>query len=135
LEQALNKTSASFAKPQNIPFSDNGDTINAQAFLPESRKEYYPKNFRGEKFQLFSEVQTLIFLRQIWRTVLSSISKSPLEESNLSFLLIGNSRSMSPMSFAGIEDKRMYPQTPTDGTKVLRIYGSMIFGGLEIKSF
>ena len=37
--------------------------------------------------------------------------------------------------FAGVEDKRMYPQTSTDPSKVMVIKGSIIFGGLEIKSF
>ena len=37
--------------------------------------------------------------------------------------------------FAGTEDKRFYPQTHTDPAKVLIIRGSMVFGGLEIKSF
>lgn len=38
--------------------------------------------------------------------------------------------------FAGVEDKRMYHQpTQQAETKVLKIYGSVIFGGIEIKSF
>lgn len=37
--------------------------------------------------------------------------------------------------FAGIEDKRMYLQTPADPAKVLVIKGTIVFGGLEIKSF
>jgi predicted membrane protein len=37
--------------------------------------------------------------------------------------------------FAGIEDKRMYPQAKPDPTNVLMIKGSVIFGGLEITSY
>lgn len=36
---------------------------------------------------------------------------------------------------AGIEDKRLYRQSEVDGTKVLIIRGTILFGGLEIKSF
>ena len=37
--------------------------------------------------------------------------------------------------FAGIEDKRMYPQITPDLSKILMIRGTILFGGLEIKSF
>lgn len=37
--------------------------------------------------------------------------------------------------FAGVEDKRMYPQHSEEQPKVLRITGTVLFGGLEIKSF
>lgn len=37
--------------------------------------------------------------------------------------------------FAGVEDKRMYQPVPNTETKVLKLYGSVIFGGIEIKSF
>ena len=37
--------------------------------------------------------------------------------------------------FAGVEDKRIYPQTTADPGKVLLIKGTVIFGGLEIKSY
>ncbi|TVP51592.1 MAG: hypothetical protein EA341_05010 [Mongoliibacter sp.] len=37
--------------------------------------------------------------------------------------------------FAGVEDKRMYQPVPSGETKTLKIYGSVIFGGIEIKSF
>lgn len=37
--------------------------------------------------------------------------------------------------FAGVEDKRMYPQTKDETVKTLTISGTVLFGGLEIKSF
>ncbi|EPA00234.1 hypothetical protein A33Q_0105 [Indibacter alkaliphilus LW1] len=37
--------------------------------------------------------------------------------------------------FAGVEDKRMFQPVTSGETKTLRIYGSVIFGGVEIKSF
>lgn len=36
---------------------------------------------------------------------------------------------------AGIEDKRLYRQSEVDNSKVLIIRGTILFGGLEIKSF
>jgi hypothetical protein len=36
---------------------------------------------------------------------------------------------------AGIEDKRLYRQSEVDPSKVLIIRGTILFGGLEIKSF
>lgn len=38
-------------------------------------------------------------------------------------------------TFAGVEDKRIYPSTGQDPTKTLYIRGNVTFGGLEIKSF
>lgn len=37
--------------------------------------------------------------------------------------------------FAGVEDKRPFPQAGVDKSKVLKIRGAVSFGGLEIKSY
>ena len=43
--------------------------------------------------------------------------------------------SMGTVFAAGVEDKRFYNPAGVDPNKVLKIYGSVVFGGLEIKSF
>lgn len=126
---------ATFAKPQNISFTDNGDTINAQALFTGIQKRVLSKNFQGGKVSaIFGG--TDIDLSQ------ADLADGAILNVEVAF---GGVKLIVPPHwelqmnvtniFAGIEDKRMYPQTPTDGSKVLRIYGSIIFGGLEIKSF
>lgn len=128
-------TNATFAKPQSIPYSDTGDTINAQALFTGIQKRVLSKNFKGGKISAIFGGTDL------------DLSQADLADGAIINVEVafGGVKLIVPPHwelqinvtniFAGIEDKRMYPQTPTDGTKVLRIYGSIIFGGLEIKSF
>lgn len=127
--------SQNFAKPQAISFTDNGDTINAQALFTGIQKRVMSKNFQGGKISaIFGG--TDIDLSQ------ADLADGAIINVEVAF---GGVKLIVPPHwdlqmnvtniFAGIEDKRMYPQTATDGTKVLKIYGSIIFGGLEIKSF
>ena len=127
--------SQNFAKPQSISFTDNGDTINAQALFTGIQKRVLSKNFQGGKISaIFGG--TDIDLSQ------ADLADGAIINVEVAF---GGVKLIVPPHwdlqinvtniFAGIEDKRMYPPTPNDGTKVLRIYGSIIFGGLEIKSF
>lgn len=128
-------TNTNFPKPESIPFSDNGDTINAQALFTGIQKRVLSKNFMGGK------------VSAIFGGTDVDLSQADLADGAIINIEVafGGVKLVVPPHwdlqinvtnvFAGIEDKRMYPQTPTDGTKVLRIYGSVIFGGLEIKSF
>jgi predicted membrane protein len=129
------QTNAGFAKPESIPFTNNGDTINAQALFTGIQKRVLSKNFMGGKISaIFGG--TDIDLSQ------ADLADGAIINIEVAF---GGVKLIVPPHwdlqinvtnvFAGIEDKRMYPQTATDGGKVLRIYGSIIFGGLEIKSF
>lgn len=129
------QNNATFAKPKSIPFTDNGDTINVQALFTGIQKRVLSKNFMGGKVSaIFGG--TDIDLSQ------ADLADGAIINVEVAF---GGVKLIVPPHwdlqmnvtniFAGIEDKRMYPQSSTDGTKVLRIYGSIIFGGLEIKSF
>ncbi|WP_113925643.1 LiaF transmembrane domain-containing protein [Cognataquiflexum aquatile] len=129
------QSTATFAKPQGIPYTDNGDTINAQALFTGIQKRVLSKNFQGGKVSAIFGGTDIDFSQ-------ADLADGAIINVEVAF---GGVKLVVPPHwdlqinvtniFAGIEDKRMYPQTPNDGTKVLRIYGSIIFGGLEIKSF
>ncbi|MCH6235942.1 LiaF transmembrane domain-containing protein [Cognataquiflexum rubidum] len=129
------QSNATFAKPQGIPYTDNGDTINAQALFTGIQKRVLSKNFQGGKVSAIFGGTDIDFSQ-------ADLADGAIINVEVAF---GGVKLVVPPHwdlqinvtniFAGIEDKRMYPQTPNDGTKVLRIYGSIIFGGLEIKSF
>ena len=129
------QSTSTFAKPQGIPYTDNGDTINAQALFTGIQKRVLSKNFQGGKVSAIFGGTDIDFSQ-------ADLADGAIINVEVAF---GGVKLVVPPHwdlqinvtniFAGIEDKRMYPQTPNDGTKVLRIYGSIIFGGLEIKSF
>jgi predicted membrane protein len=126
-------------KPQqpftNYSGTDLGDTISAQALFCGINKRVLSKNFRGGKTSAIfggTEID------------LTQADLAPGAVLNVEVAFGGVKLIVPPHwdlqinvsnIFAGVEDKRLYPQTPADTTKVLSIYGSIIFGGLEIKSF
>lgn len=113
----------------------SGDIISIEAFFGSVQKRVLSKNFRGGKASaVFGGTE---------------IDLSQADMSEEAFLNIdvafGGIKLIVPphwdvqvnvsQVFAGTEDKRFYPQTNIDPTKILVIRGSMVFGGLEIKSF
>lgn len=120
---------------QNAAFNDTGEVLNAQALFTGIQKRVLSKNFRGGKTSaIFGGTE--IDLSQ------SDLADGAILNVEVAF---GGVKLVVPPHwdlqinvsniFAGIEDKRMYNPAATDSTKVLKIYGSIIFGGLEIKSF
>lgn len=113
----------------------SGDIIGIEAIFGSVQKRVLSKNFRGGKASaVFGGTE--IDLSQADMT----------EEAFLNIdVAFGGIKLIVPphwdvqinvsQVFAGTEDKRFYPQTNIDPTKVLVIRGSMVFGGLEIKSF
>ena len=116
-------------------FVDNGDVLHTQALFCGIQKRMFSKNFFGGKISAyFGGVD--IDLSQ------ADIAETAYLDVDVAF---GGVKLIVPPHwdlkidvtniFAGVEDKRMYPQTSTDPSKVMVIKGSIIFGGLEIKSF
>lgn len=116
-------------------YNDNGDVLHSQALFCGIQKRVLSKNFYGGKISTYFG-GTDIDLSQ------ADISETAYLDVDVAF---GGVKLIVPPHwdlkidvtnmFAGIEDKRMYPQTTADPTKVMVIKGTIIFGGLEIKSF
>lgn len=115
--------------------SEEGDYVNAQALFTGINHRILSKNFKGGKASaIFGGTQ--IDLSQADLAEGASLNVE-VAFGGVELIIPAHWELQINVSnvFAGVEDKRMYPQTPTDPSKVLRIYGSVIFGGLEIKSF
>ncbi len=122
-------------KSSGTSYYDSGDVINSQAVFCGIQKRVLSKNFKGGKASaIFGGTE--IDLTQ------ADLGENAVLEVEVAF---GGLKLILPAHwdlqinvtniFAGIEDKRMFSQTATDPTKVLRIHGTIIFGGLDIKSF
>ena len=129
-----NQGSGAKSSSTNV-FGDGSDFINLEAFLCSISKRVLSKNFQGGKaFALFGGLE--IDLSQ------ADLGNSPVLDVEIIF---GGLKIIMPPHwdvqlavsniFAGVEDKRIYPQNPMDATKVLKIKGTLIFGGIELKSY
>lgn len=115
--------------------NDSGDVVDSQAIFCGIQKRVLSKNFHGGKISTFFG-GTEIDLSQ------ADLREGAILDVDVAF---GGIKLVVPPHwdlkidvsnvFAGIEDKRMYAQTAPDPAKVLVIKGTVIFGGLEIKSF
>ena len=134
-KMATKDQDGNFSSAQNYVYNDAGDIISAQALFTGIQKRVLSKNFKGGKASAIfggTEID------------LSHADLAPGAMLNIEVAFGGVKLVVPPHwdlqinvtnMFAGVEDKRMYSQTPPDPSKVLKIYGSVIFGGLEIKSF
>lgn len=124
-----------WGKASTAFYKDQGDFLSSQAFFCGVQKRVRSKSFKGGKVSVIfggSEID----LRQ------SDLAEHAFLDVEIAF---GGLKLIVPPHwdlqidvtnvFAGIEDKRMYPQTTPDPSKVLRIKGTVVFGSLEIKSF
>src|SRR5690554_2361533 len=115
--------------------NDSGDIVDSQAIFCGVQKRVLSKNFYGGKISAFFG-GTEIDLSQ------ADLREGAILDVDVAF---GGIKLVVPPHwdlkinvtnvFAGIEDKRMYAQPAVDPAKVLVIKGTVIFGGLEIKSF
>jgi len=116
-------------------FNDSSDYVNLEAVFTSVQKRVLSKNFKGGKaFALFGGME--IDLSQ------ADLGEKPVLDIEISFS--GLKLILPPHwdvqldvtnMLAGVEDKRVYPQTTGDESKVLLIRGTVIIGGLEIKSY
>ncbi len=115
--------------------NDGGDLLSSQALFCGVQKRIMSKSFKGGKISTFFG-GTEIDLRQ------ADLTEQAFLDVEVAF---GGIKLIVPPHwdlqinvtnvFAGIEDKRVYPAATPDPAKVMRIRGTVIFGGLEIKSF
>lgn len=131
-DPSLGSSTASF---QNMSYTDTGEVLNAQALFTGIQKRVLSKNFKGGKTSaIFGGTE--IDLTQ------ADMSGGAMLNVEVAF---GGVKLIVPPHwdlqinvsniFAGIEDKRNFNPVGIDSTKVLKIYGSIIFGGLEIRSY
>ncbi|GGF41561.1 LiaF transmembrane domain-containing protein [Echinicola rosea] len=115
--------------------SEQSDMVNSQALFCGIQKRILSKNFKGGKVSaIFGGTE--IDLTQ------ADLSENAVLSVEVAF---GGVKLLMPPHwdlkmgvtniFAGVEDKRMYPQATGESNKVLTITGTVLFGGLEIKSY
>ncbi|MBK6264843.1 hypothetical protein JKA74_07330 [Marivirga sp. S37H4] len=116
-------------------FDDDNDFINAEALFAGVQRRMLSQNFKGGK------------ISAIFGGADIDLSKAELEDGailNVEVIFGGMKLIIPPHweikadvsnIFAGVEDKRAFPPTGEASNKVLRIIGSVTFGGLEIKSY
>lgn len=114
---------------------DQGEVVTSQAFLSGDQRRVLSKNFKGGKISAIlggSEID------------LSQADMTDPAMLNIEVALGGVKLIVPPHwsvqvnvsnVLAGVEDKRLYSHVTPDPKKILKIYGSVILGGLEIKSF
>lgn len=121
---------------QNISGFDHAEVLNAQALFTGIQRRIFSKNFKGGKVSATFGGTEIDF------------SQADIDgEASINLeVAFGGVKLVVPPHWdvqvqigtvfaAGVEDKRFYNPTKVDKTKVLKIYGSVVFGGLEIKSF
>ncbi|GAB2615515.1 LiaF transmembrane domain-containing protein [Belliella aquatica] len=114
---------------------DQPEILTSQAFLSGDQRRILSKNFKGGKISAIlggSEID------------LSQADMTEPAMLNIEVALGGVKLIVPPHwsvqvnvsnVLAGVEDKRLYAHVTPDPKKILKIYGSVILGGLEIKSF
>jgi predicted membrane protein len=119
----------------NMSGSSFSDTLNIDAILSGVNKRIMSKNLRGGKLTAaFGGIDLDLTQADIQGTVTLQID-----------VIFGGMKLIVPPHWdirtevsniaAGIEDKRTYRETAIDPDKVLILKGTVLFGGLEIRSF
>ena len=116
-------------------FGFEPEVISSQAFLSGDQKRILSKNFKGGKISAI-----------LGGSEIDLSQADMIEPAMLNIVVaLGGVKLVVPPHWqvqvnvsnvlAGVEDKRMFPNVSPDPKKILKIYGSVILGGLEIKSF
>jgi predicted membrane protein len=121
---------------QNVSGFDHAEVLNAQALFTGIQRRIFSKNFKGGK------------ISAIFGGIEIDFSQADFDgEASINLeTAFGGVKLVVPPHWdvqvqigtvfaAGVEDKRIYNPAAVDKSKVLKIYGSVVFGGLEIKSF
>ncbi|PSL04897.1 LiaF transmembrane domain-containing protein [Cecembia rubra] len=144
------KSYKKYENPSQQPFTSSADTvlssyqvggdksevISAQALFTGIQRRIFSKSFKGGKTSaIFGGIE--LDLSQ------ADIDGQAVLQVEIAFggvkLVVPPhwdvQVNMGTVFAAGVEDKRIFNPSATDSNKVLKIHGSMVFGGLEIKSF
>lgn len=133
--EVVGEESSDSTKSYSESTFDQPEVITSQAFLSGDQKRILSKNFRGGK------ISAILGGAEIDLSQADMIEPAML---NIEVAMGGVKLIVPPHwnvqvnvsnVLAGVEDKRLYPQVTPDPKKILKIYGSVILGGLEIKSF
>ena len=133
--EVVGEESSDSTKSYSQSTFDQPEVITSQAFLSGDQKRILSKNFRGGK------ISAILGGAEIDLSQADMIEPAML---NIEVAMGGVKLIVPPHwnvqvnvsnVLAGVEDKRLYPQVTPDPKKILKIYGSVILGGLEIKSF
>ncbi|UJP65310.1 LiaF transmembrane domain-containing protein [Mongoliitalea daihaiensis] len=136
-EATLTQEASESTEPkQNFTGFDHAEVLNAQALFTGIQRRVFSKNFKGGKVSATFGGTEIDFTQ-------ADIDGEASINLEVAF---GGVKLLVPPHWdvqvqigtvfaAGVEDKRFYNPTKVDKTKVLKIYGSVVFGGLEIKSF
>lgn len=121
-----NSSNTEFAQPE---------ILTSQAFLSGDQRRVLSKNFKGGK------ISAILGGSEIDLSQADMVEPAML---NIEVALGGVKLIVPPHwsvqinvsnVLSGVEDKRIYAHVSPDPKKILKIYGSVILGGLEIKSF
>jgi predicted membrane protein len=131
-ETNYSKSSAGMGGVSGISYSDS---VNIDAILSGVSKRILSKNFQGGKLTAFMGGVDL----DLSQADLNGVVTVQVD------VIFGGMKLVVPPHWdvrtevtniaAGIEDKRIYRQAEVDPDKVLVLKGTILFGGLEIKSF
>lgn len=125
-----------FTGAKNYTYTDTTDYVNAQSLFTGMQRRVVSKNFKGGKASaIFGGTEIDLTQADIQEVAMLNIE---VAFGGIKLIVPPHwdlQVNMGTMFAAGVEDKRMYPNTNVDTGKVLRINGSVIFGGLEIKSY
>lgn len=115
--------------------SDDLDMLNSQALFCGIQKRVQSKNFKGGKISaIFGGTEIDLTQADLAENAVLNIE---VAFGGVKLLVPPHWELRMGVSniFAGVEDKRMYPKGTEESGKVLTITGTVVFGGLEIKSF
>jgi hypothetical protein len=134
-DEAVSEKSTSNFSEFEMPGASFSDRLNENAILSGVTKRILSKNLKGGKL---TAVMGGIDL-DLTQADISSAVYLQID------VIFGGVKLIVPPHWqiqtevtniaAGIEDKRLYRQSEVDTSKVLIIRGTILFGGLEIKSF
>lgn len=128
-------TYSSYTSNSSTKGATFSDTVNIDAILSGVNKRVMTKNFQGAKLTALMGGIDL----DMTQVDLTGIAIMQVD------VIFGGVKLVLPPHWdvrievtniaAGVEDKRMYRQVEVDSDKVLVIKGTVLFGGLEIKSY
>ena len=130
--------SDSSTEPQIDPNTQTGDPefLNAQALFTGIERRVFTKNFKGGKASaIFGGTEIDLSQADIQNEAVLNIE---IAFGGIKLVVPPHWNvqvNMGTVFAAGVEDKRFYNPAGVDPSKVFKIYGSVVFGGLEIKSF
>jgi hypothetical protein len=120
----------------DVNSTEGGDRIDMVSVFSGNKKMIITKDFRGgEAVSVFGGTELNLVQSDINGTVTLELTQ-----------VFGGAKLIVPSNwkiissevvsvFGSLEDKRQLRSEPTDETKVLRLIGTSVFGGVEIKSY